>query len=444
MEKMIDLKQISAMRADFLSDPQRCARMNAVTKSGIEECAESYLAPRNTPNTFSIEVDSGKVTTQHRSGRCWLFAAANVLRSKMIREMNLEKDFELSQAYLFFWDKLEKANHFLENVLRTLDVAQDDRLIHWMLTTPFEDGGQWDMVVGIIQKYGIVPKTIMPETASSMNSGSMDKLLTLKARQFAKLLRDAHGSGETQQQLREKKEQMLQEIFNILCISLGTPPETFDFEIRDKDHKFLRAENLTPIEFYNRYVNVDLNDYVSLINAPTQDKPYYSTFTVDYLGNVEGGKSIFYLNLPIYELKTAARKQLEAGEPVWFGSDVGQMLNRKQGLMGMDTFDYETLLCTDFALDKAARLDYCESLMTHAMVITGVNVCNGKTNRWKVENSWGPDSGVEGWYRMSDDWFSEYVYQIVVNKKYLTDAQLDALNTKPIVLNPWDPMGSLA
>ncbi len=444
MEHAIDREKILAMQADFLNDLQLCARMNAVTKSGIDECAESFLAPRKTPHTFSIELEAGKVTSQHRSGRCWLFAVLNVMRAKMIREMKLDPSFELSQSYLFFWDKLEKANHFLENILRTLDLPGDDRLIHWLLTTPFEDGGQWDMLVSIIQKYGVVPKTVMPETASSMNSGRMNKFLTLKAREYAALLREGYRNGETREQLSVKKERMLAEIFKILCISLGTPPDRFTFEIRNKDDKFYRDENLTPLEFYSRYVRMNLDDNVSLINAPTQDKPFYATFTVEYLGNVEGGKDIRYLNLPIDELKEAALRQLEDGEPVWFGSDVGQMLSRKHGLMAMDAFDYETLFCTEFPLDKAHRLDYCESLMTHAMVITGANVQNGKADRWKVENSWGSDAGEEGWYRMSDAWFSEYVYQVVVNKKYLTDLQKQALQKTPIILRPWDPMGALA
>ena len=444
METTIELSRIAAMRADFLADRERCSRMNAVTKSGIEDAAESFLAPIHTPNTFSVEITPDKVVSQNRSGRCWLFAAMNVMRSKLIREMNLEPDFELSQSYLFFWDKLEKANHFLENVLKTLDRPQDDRLIHWMLTTAFEDGGQWDMAVGIIEKYGVVPKTVMPESHSSSNSGMMDRILTLKGREFAKLLRDGHRAGESLESLKAKKEAMLQEIFNILCISLGTPPEKFDFEIRDKDRKFIRDEGLTGVEFFRKYVKLDLSEYVSLINAPTADKPYYDTFTVDYLGSVEGGKPILYLNLPVEELKAAARAQLEADEPVWFGSDVGQMLNRKQGLMSMESFDYATLFGTEFGLDKAARLDYAESLMTHAMVITGVNVQNGRTNRWKVENSWGTESGVDGWYRMSDEWFSEYVYQVVINRKFLTDAQREALQKAPHHLNPWDPMGSLA
>ena len=444
MEKTIALNQIHAMRENFLNDPQRCARMSAVTKVGINDSAENFLAPVHTPNTFSVEITPDKIVSQNHSGRCWLFAAMNVMRSKVIRSLNLEPEFELSQSYLFFWDKLEKANHFLENVLRTLDRAQDDRLINWMLTTAFEDGGQWDMAVGIIEKYGVCPKTVMPESFSSSNSAAMDKMLTLKGRIFAKELRDGYRAGKSIEELSQRKEAMLQEIFNILCISLGTPPETFDFEIRDKDRKFIRDEGLTPVEFFHKYVDMDLSQYVSLINAPTADKPFYETFTVDYLGSVEGGKPILYLNLPVEELKAAARKQLESDEPVWFGSDVGQMHNRKNGLMSMEAFDYNTLLCADFALDKGARLDSCESLMTHAMVLTGVNVQNGKTNRWKVENRWGTDAGVDGWFRMDDNWFSEYVYQVVINKKFLTDEQLKALEKQPHHLNPWDPMGSLA
>lgn len=444
MNTNIELSVIETMKHDFLASKEKCLHRNAVTTSGIVPPARNYEATIDQPNTFSLELPSGKITAQKQSGRCWLFAATNVLRMQTIQKYNLEDDFELSQTYLFFWDKLEKANYFLENILNTLDEPQGSRILDWLLLMPFNDGGQWDMMVGIVEKYGIVPKTVMPDTAISIYSQDMNKFLTLKSREFAKTLRDAYANGETLESLSKRKEGMLEEIFGMLCVCLGTPPTTFDFEITTKDKTYIQDTGLTPLAFYEKYVGVNLSDYVSLINSPTTDKPYYHTFTVSYLGSVMEATPIRYLNLPVEELKIATQKQLEAKEPVWFGSDVAQMLDREAGLMSMQSYDYETLFSTAFPLDKAARLDYGESLMTHAMVITGVNLLNGTPNRWKVENSWGEEKGTKGWFRMTDEWFSEYVYQVVINKKFLTPEQLIALEKEPIALNPWDPMGSLA
>ena len=440
----VTTKTINELRTKFLASPTNRLHMNAVTGAGIDRAAQAYEASINTPNTFSLQLPAGKITAQKKSGRCWLFAACNVMRMPIIKNYNLEDDFELSQSYLFFWDKLEKANYFLENILATMDQPQGSRVLDWLLMAPFGDGGQWDMVVGLVKKYGVVPKTVMPDTASCEDSSKMNKLLTLKVRQYAKVLRDAHANGETQKMLTTRKESMIEEIFNILCTCLGAPPMTFDFEIRTKDNHFIQDLALTPMRFFEKYVAINLSDYVSLINSPTSDKPFYRTYTVAHLGSVIEASPIHYLNIPIEELKVAVLKQLQDNESVWFGSDVGQMLDRNNGLMSLDTFDYETLMGTTFPMDKAARLDYGESLMTHAMVITGANLVDGKPNRWKVENSWGDDIGAKGWFRMSDEWFNEYVYQAVINKKHLSKEQVDALSTEPIVLNPWDPMGSLA
>jgi bleomycin hydrolase len=231
----------------------------------------------------------------------------------------------------------------------------------------------------------------------------------------------------------------------MLCIALGKPPVSFTFEVRDKDDKFIRAEHITPVEFYKRYVGMNLDDYVSLINAPTDDKPYGKTYTVQYLGNVKGGRDIRYLNLPPSDLKDLAIKQLRDGKAVWFGSDVGQFSDKKSGMMDLEALDVKDLFDTNFPLSKAQRLDYGESRMTHAMVLTGVNIDGeGKPDRWRVENSWGDEPGQKGFFVMTDRWFDEYTYQVVVNKKYLTEEQKTMLSGKPVVLKPWDPMGSLA
>ncbi|MEG0766486.1 MAG: C1 family peptidase, partial [Clostridia bacterium] len=269
-------------------------------------------------------------------------------------------------------------------------------------------------------------------------------LLTAKLREDAAQLRMRHQAGEAAQSMATLKVMMLSEIYNMLCICLGEPPARFDFEYRDKDKAFHRDADLTPLRFCEKYVGHVMDDYISVINAPTADKPYHRTFTVQYLGNVKGGRTIKYLNLPAEEQKALAIAQLQADEPVWFGCDVGKMLERDNGLMGMHTYDYEALLGVRFGMDKAQRLDYHDSLMTHAMVLLGVNLVDGKPTRWKVENSWSDKRGQEGYYLMTDAWFSQYNYQIVVHKKFLSDAQRKAWEQEPIVLAPWDPMGSLA
>jgi len=373
-----------------------------------------------------------------------MFAALNTLRYQVMKKYNL-KTFELSQAYLFFWDKLEKSNYFLESILDTLDEPANGRLVSYLLTAPVNDGGQWDMLCNLIEKYGVVPKTAYPESKASSGSREMDMTLTEKLREDACILRKLHKEGAGLDELRARKTRMLGEIYRLLCICLGEPPKTFTFEYRDKDNNFHREEGLTPKSFFEKYVGVDLSDYVSLINAPTEDKPYGRSYTVQYLGNVKEGSAVRYLNLPIEELKKAAIAQMKDGQPVWFGCDVGKHSERDSGIMDLDIRGLEDLLDTRFTMTKAERLDYGQSLMTHAMVFQGVNLDeNGKPNRWRVENSWGKEPGKDGYYLMTDRWFDEYMYQVVVNKKYLTAEQIAAYEAEPIALEPWDPMGSLA
>lgn len=439
----ISLASIAEMRKKVEANPEVALRMNAVTRVGADEAAMKFSGAIETQHVFSNEVEAGKITNQKSSGRCWLFAAMNTMRVEVMKRCGLE-DFELSQAYMMFWDKLEKCNFFLESILDTADEPQDSRIIHWLLTSPYGDGGQWDMVVSLVEKYGVVPKRAMPESFSSSNSGKMNDILTVKAREYAMTLRNACHEGKNMQELQAMKQAMVEETYRLLCIFLGTPPDEFTFECRNKEKAFFREANLTGKTFYDKYVGTVLHDYVSLINAPTKDKPYHQTFTVSYLGNVVGGQDIKYLNLPAESLKRAASAQILDGQPVWFGCDVGKMLDGDHGIMSMGTFDYSLLLQTDFALTKAQRLDYGESCMTHAMVLTGVNLVDGKPNRWKVENSWGDAKGDKGWYVMGDSWFDQFTYQVVVNKSFLTDEERADLQKAPISLQPWDPMGSLA
>ena len=430
--------------AAYEANPKFAAMENAISHNGLLTSLEKRSAAvENTP-VFSLDLTKDKVSDQKASGRCWMFAALNTFRHKMIANFQLE-DFELSQAHTFFWDKYEKSNWFLEQVLATADQELTNRKVKFLLDTPQQDGGQWDMVVSLFEKYGVVPKSVYPESISSSDSRELNQILNKLLRQDAQILRELAAEGAESAELQAKKEELLQEVFNFLTMNLGLPPRQFDFSYRDKDNHFHSESGLTPLTFYQKYVDLKLDDYVSIINAPTADKPYGRSYSVEMLGNVVGSKPVRYLNVEMDRLKELAIAQMQAGETVWFGSDVGQSSNRKEGVMAEGMHDFTASMDIGLTQDKAGRLDYSESLMTHAMVLTGVDLDeNGKAKKWKVENSWGEKVGNKGYFVASDAWMDEYTYQIVVRKEFLTAAELAAYEEEPIVLAPWDPMGALA
>ena len=430
--------------AAYEANPKYAALENAISHNGLLVSLEKRSsAVENTP-VFSIDLTKDKVSNQKASGRCWMFAALNTFRHKMISDFQLE-DFELSQAHTFFWDKYEKSNWFLEQILATADLELTSRKVKFLLDTPQQDGGQWDMVVSLFEKYGVVPKAIYPESVSSSNSRELNQILNKLLRQDAQILRELVKDGVDSSTLQVKKEELLQEIFNFLAMNLGLPPRRFDFSYRDKENHFHSENNLTPQEFYRKYVDLHLDDYVSIINAPTADKPYGRSYTVEMLGNVVGSKPVRYLNVEMDRLKELAIAQMQAGETVWFGSDVGQSSNRKAGIMDEGIYDFTSSMDLHLTQDKAGRLDYSESLMTHAMVLTGVDLDeDGRSKKWKVENSWGDKVGNKGYFVASDAWMDQYTYQIVVRKEFLSAEELVAYEAEPIVLAPWDPMGALA
>lgn len=444
MKDIIKTKHLDKFEQAFDAGRANAVAMNAVVQNGIAKTAQNYASVRELRHAFSVNIKEGDITSQKQSGRCWMFAALNTMRYEVMQKLNL-KTFELSQSYPLFFDKLEKANYFLESILKTLDEPTESRLIAHLLSAPLQDGGQWDMFANLVEKYGVVPKDAMPESVSSSATAQMNQYLTLKLREFACTLRKAHAAGEDAKALAKRKEAMLQTIYNMLCICLGKPPKTFTLEVYDKDDKFIRIADITPQEFFQKYVGMKLTDYISLINAPTKDKPFHKTYSVKFLGNVIEGRPIKYINVALEEMKDAAIKQMKDGHPVWFGCDVGKFSERENGMMDTELLAVGSLFNTEFPMTKAERLDYGQSLMTHAMVFAGVNLDeNGKPNRWRVENSWGEDAGKKGYYVMSDAWFNEYNYQIVVNKKYLPKKLLEIYAEEPIMLEPWDPMGSLA
>lgn len=444
MTKEISTTQLKNFKEQLESRKDHRVLTRTVSQNGIFASSRDQRADINSVPVFSIDLDTGKVTNQKQSGRCWMFAALNTMRHDLRARYDLADDFELSQNYTFFWDKLEKANYFYENILKTALFPTSDRKVAWLLATPQQDGGQWDMIMGLIEKYGVVPKTAMPETYNSSASSEFNATLNLKLRKDAVTLRELVQNKASEEEIAAKKEKMLAEVYRMATYSFGEPPTTFDFEYRDKDNNYHLDQGLTPKSFFDKYLGWHTSDYVSVINGPTADKPYDHLYTVDMLGNVVGGREVRHLNVDMDTFKRLAVKQLEAGESVWFGCDVGKSSDRKKGIMDLEVYHRDQLFDVDLSMSKAERLDYSQSLMTHAMVLTGVDIVAGETKKWKVENSWGEKVGTKGFFVMSDAWMDEYCYQIVVNKKFLPEHLQAVLKEEPKVLAPWDPMGSLA
>ncbi len=429
----------------FATEPRNRLALNAVAAGKVQIVARNREAVvRGEQRTFSHVVKTADITNQKQSGRCWMFAGLNVLRVEAMKRLKVDQ-FEFSQTYLQFFDKLEKANYFLETMIATADEPTDGRLISFLLTDPIQDGGQWDMFADLVRKYGLVPKTAMPDTESSGESMPMNGVLRTKLREFAAELRRRKAAGESTAELRRRKDEMLETIYRMIAIHLGRPPREFEWQWRDSDDAFHRDGTITPLEFYERYVGVELDDYVSLINCPTPDKPFGALYTVQYLGNVVGGTPVRYVNVDIATFKKAAAAQIAAGQPVWSGCDVGKMSERDQGALDSEMYDLELLYATRFGADKAERVEYGHSVMTHAMALTGVDLDDdGRPRRWKVENSWGDKVGDKGYFVMSDRWFDEYMFEVVIDRRHLPKRVVKVLDTEPVVLAPWDPMGSLA
>ena len=445
MNSKILLKTITEFRKSTDANPQVRLARNAAVRGDVMDLAMDWEAFRRIDHTFSdIVTGQMKVTNQKSSGRCWGFAGLNLFRIYLGRKYNLKK-FEFSQNYFIFCDKLEKSNYFLENIIKTADEPLDGRLVMHLLTDPIQDGGQWHMFVNLIEKYGVLPQTEMPESFQSSQSMRMNRMITRKLRGFAKDLRAIYEKGADTKKLRVMKEDMLRTIYQMLTICLGSPPEKFEWQIRDKDKKFHRFEKLNPKQFYKEHVGLDLNDYVCLINCPMSDKSYNEIYTVDYLGNVVEGSIIRYLNLPSKRLKEVAAASIKDDHPVWFGCDVGKHFHRNLGVMDMDIFDFELFYSTDFPMTKTDRLEFGDSQMTHAMLFTGVDLDGrGHPRKWQVENSWGEKRSDKGYDIMTDSWFDEYNYEVVVYKNYITKDEFSVYQKDPVVLPPWDPMGALA
>jgi bleomycin hydrolase len=441
MDGTLAAADLEVLRKEFSANPAYRLAQNAVTRVTVDDVAINREIVNNIDHTLSTQLDDWKVTNQERSGRCWLFAGLNLLRVGVMRKTGI-KDFEFSQNYAMFWDKIERANYFLEAIIETADRELDDRTVAFLLESVASDGGQWNMFAALVAKHGLAPKGYMPETQSSSNTARLNSILRYQLRQGTRSVRAA--ARESVAAARSAKAEILETIYRVLCIHLGTPPDRFDWQWIDKDKQFHRDGVLTPQEFAAKYVDLPLDEYVCLVNDPRPTSPVGRTFTVEYLGNVIGGPRVIYLNVDMPVIKDIAAKTLQGGEPVWFGCDVAKMMSNDYGIWDASLYDLPSVYDAQFDLDKAARLAYHETEMTHAMLFTGVDVLDGVTRRWRVENSWGTDRGKDGFYTMNDSWFDQYVFEIAARRTALPAGLQQALSAEPIVLPAWDPMGALA
>lgn len=443
MKKKLSLDDINAFRSDYAEKKNYKVAERAVTHNGIYASATDENVERSLVPAFSIDLDAGKVTNQKHSGRCWMFAGLNVIRVILMKKLNCE-NIELSQAYLQFYDKLEKANFFFERVIELAGEPVDSRLNVFMLDSGIGDGGHFVMFTNLVKKYGVMPISAMPDYTVSTDTTQLNNVLSEYLAQGMMELRAAKKKRERREVLDAIKEKYLKDIYRILSISIGVPPETFTFEYKDKDKKFHRIENITPKEFYKKYIGTNLDDYVSLCDAPIEGRKMYTRYLCHYVNNVEGGDPVFFFNVDPKEFKEAAIASLKGGDPIWFGSDVLAQSMRKSGKLGEGLINTNDLFDIDYHMDKKARLTYRTSFCNHAMTLTGVNLIDDKPNRWKVENSWGKENGEEGFFTMSDEWFDQYVYQIFVNKKYISKKLYEKyLKAPKVEVEPFDTLWAL-
>ena len=419
-------EDLARMAQAYKKDAAQQIAEQAVKNNGIHASSERENVVVTKNNfVFSVDVDDEAVANQRQSGRCWMYSALNFLRFHMEKKLKLPKgSFELSQAYNFFYDKLEKSNFFMENIVKYAGSDLNDRRIDFLLATPQQDGGDFDPIVALVEKYGVVPEEAMPETAVTKNSSELDALLNRMLREDAYALRKLVAEGKSEADIEEARKSMLSDIYRVLCVSFGEPPQTVDFVYRDTDKKYHADRGLTPLEFYKKYLgDVKLDDCIGVINLPVEGMAYNKAYEIDMTGEVLGAKRrCRYVNVPIDVMKQATIKQLKAGEPVWFGCDVLQDSDFAKGIMSLDLYDVQKMMGLEFKLNKGERFQYNQSLPTHAMMIAGVDLDeDGNPIRWKVENSWGTTAhgkpvGHQGYFIMDDSWFTEYNYEVAVRR----------------------------
>lgn len=430
-------KMVEKLKKEFHSRKDAEIIARAIQKNGIKAASEDPTASERLHRAFSNEIKTGKPTNQRHSGRCWSFAALNTLRHKFATKYKF-KDFELSQNYLFFWDRIERANMFFQKIIATADKPLHDRTVDFYLSFALNDGGQWANAASIIEKYGVVPEYVMPDTHNTKDTSDVAEVFDSLMRKDAIELRAMVQTNASATELQEAQERMMGDVYKVAAYSFGEPPAKFDLEYRDDDKKFHQVLGLTPLKFYHEYFDTNLSDYVVVTNAP--DHEMDRSYLMPAQDSVVDGLPIKFVNVPFAELQEGAIKQLQAGETVWVGNDVLQQMDRKRGLMDAKLYHREELLDVDFVMDKKHRLETKQAVVSHAMTLTGFDMVNDQPTRWKIENSWGKDNGDNGYFVMTQDWFEEYTYEAVINKKYLSDRVKKVAASEPVTLPAWDSL----
>lgn len=434
----IDSDMLSRLRDSYKNTPADRAISNAMRSSDIEILAVNADNKNLIDNNFSHRVKSKGITNQKSSGRCWLFTGLNVLRAQMMADNDIP-ELELSQNYNFFFDQLEKANLFLQTVIDTSTLPYDDKTVEWLFQHPLSDGGQYTGLSDNILKYGVVPKSAMVETFSSSKTSALSRHIARKLREDGLKLRKMKADKKSDKTISAEKEAMLADVYRMLALALGVPPAEFSWTRTDKDGKIVSTKRYTPQEFYKEYAGNDLkNDYVMLMNDPTRE--YYKLYEINLDRHTYDGENWTYLNLPVEDIKEMAIASIKDNNMMYFSCDVGKFLDRERGLLDTSNFDYESLFGVSFGMDKADRIRSFDSASSHAMTLVAVDIdAEGKPTKWMVENSWGPGAN-DGHLIMTDKWFDEYMFRLVVNKKYMPQRLLDLLKQKPVALPAWDPM----
>lgn len=433
-------EQLKTLQNSYQHTGENKALRNAIVTNDINKLAKNHDNSTAFDAHFSHQVPAKAITNQESSGRCWMFTGMNVLRAKAIKKYNLPVDFQFSQCYTFFWDQLEKSNLFLQAILDNRAKSMDDETMKWLFQNPLSDGGQFTGVANLISKYGVMPKDVMPETYSSNHTSQISSLIKLKLREDALTLREmANNKSTTEKQLQDKKMEMLQTIYRMLVFAYGEPPAEFTWTQRDAQGNVVSTEKYTPKSFAQKFANEDFSTYHMVMNDPTRE--YYKVYEIEYDRHVYDGQNWKYLNLPMDEIAAMAIASIKDSTNMYFSCDVGKFLDRDKGFMDINNYDYASLFGTSFNMDKKQRISTYASLSSHAMTLCAVDLdADGKPLKWMVENSWGNKYGYNGFLIMTNEWFNEYMFRLVVESKYIPKATLKLFNQEPIMLPAWDPL----